>query len=423
MRATRRTFRTAAIATGAIAALAVPTTAAFAADTPPNPQGQVAPDDQNGQDQTGQDQTGQDQTGQDQDKSKDANADKDADTGTDTGRDTDTDTPEPGSWESLGATDLGKGWTADVEVNASARTAKATISLDGAAKGSLTAYEKSASTTIDGNTFTLTPDGKATAKLVDKDKDKEKDKDKPVPGGWVSKGTTDLGKGWTADVEVNASARSAKAEIRHDDSAKGSLKAYIDPAKTKIDGNTFTLSADGTITRTGAKPTPPKPEPKPKPDHKRTLVRQYTNLGGSGFDAKVYKVKSGYEADMIAKSPDTGKKTVWDTIKQSGHKPAYGQHNGAHFVLNPDGTMKGWTEGKRQHHQNENQNQNQTHTRPQTPPKNGTSHVVPKGGVKAGAEGVHPAGDSAPLMAAGGGMAALGAAGLGFALYRGKRND
>lgn len=393
MRATRRTFRNAAITTGVIAALAAPTTAAFAADAPSNPQGQVAPGDQT--DPGEQDQT-PDPGDQDQ-------------------------TPEPGSWESKGTTDLGKGWSAEVEVNASARTAKATISLDGATKGSLTAYENSASTSIDGNTFTLTPDGTVTAKLVDKDKDREKDKDKPVPGGWVSKGTTDLGKGWSAKVDVNASARSAKAAISHDGTAKGSLEAYIKSSSTKIDGSTFTLSADGTITRTGGKPTPPKPQPKPTPDHKRTLVHQYTNLGGSGFDAKVYKTKSGYEADMIAKAPDTGKKIVWDTLKQSGSKPAYGQHNGAHFVLNPDGTMKGWTEGKKA------QPQTKPHTKPhtQTPtkPKNGTSQVVPKGGVKAGADGMTPAGESAPLMAAGGGMAALGAAGLGFALYRRKQND
>ncbi|WP_412077495.1 hypothetical protein ACLF6K_23535 [Streptomyces xanthophaeus] len=45
--------------------------------------------------------------------------------------------------------------------------------------------------------------------------------------------------------------------------------------------------------------------------------------------------------------------------------------------------------------------------------------VVPKGGVKAGAEGVTPAkGDTPVLVAAGGGMAAVGAAGLGFALLR-----
>ncbi|WP_367043813.1 hypothetical protein [Streptomyces sp. Je 1-332] len=386
MRATRRTFRTAAVATGAIAALAVPTTASFAADAPSNPQGQVAPGDENG--------------ATDQDQKKDQDEKKDDET------------PKPGSWESKGTVDLGKGWSAKVEVNASARTAKAAISLDGAAKGSLTAYEKSASTTIDGNTFTLTPDGQVTAKLVNKDKDK------PVPGGWVSKGTTDLGNGWSAKVDVNASARSAKAEIYLHKAVKGSLKSYINPATAKIDGCTFKLTADGTITKTGGKPTPPKPQP--KPDHQRVLVRQYTNLGGSGFDAKVYKVKSGYEADMIAKAPDTGKKTVWDTLKQSGDKPAYGQHNGAHFVLNPDGTMKGWTEGKATP---KPQPKPQPHTQSHTQQKNGTSQVVPKGGVKAGSEGMTPAGESAPLMAAGGGMAALGAAGLGFALYRRKQNN
>ncbi|MEU5955848.1 hypothetical protein [Streptomyces sp. NPDC047525] len=367
MRATRRTFRTAAIATGAIAALAVPTTAAFAADAPSNPQGQVAPGDQTGT--TDQDQTGQDQTGQD--------------------KQTDDETPKPGSWESKGTTDLGKGWSAKVDVNASARTAKAAISLDGAAKGSLTAYEKSASTTIDGNTFTLTPDGTVTAKLVNKDKDKEKqkEKDKPVPGGWVSKGVTDLGHGWSAKVDVNASARSAKAEIYLDKSVKGSLKAYINPSSTKIDGCTFTLSADGTITKKAA------PQPKPQPVDKRVYVR--TAKLADGSTAKIYKLgKNHYQADIYAKGAKL------DTLDANG-RSATGENNGLHVVLHPDGTIKSWVDGK-----------------------TGTgSTVVPKGGVKAGAEDVHPAGESTPLIAAGGGMAALGAAGLGFAVYRRKQNN
>ncbi|MFD9797079.1 hypothetical protein ACFWXK_39760 [Streptomyces sp. NPDC059070] len=45
-----------------------------------------------------------------------------------------------------------------------------------------------------------------------------------------------------------------------------------------------------------------------------------------------------------------------------------------------------------------------------------TTGTVPKGGVRAGAEGVST-GNQVPLIAAGGGMAAAGAAGLGFALY------
>ncbi|WP_329382968.1 hypothetical protein OG625_20500 [Streptomyces sp. NBC_01351] len=50
--------------------------------------------------------------------------------------------------------------------------------------------------------------------------------------------------------------------------------------------------------------------------------------------------------------------------------------------------------------------------------------VVPKGGVKAGAEGVTtPKGDTSLLLAAGGGMAAVGAAGLGFAMLRRNRSS
>ncbi|GHE77017.1 hypothetical protein CP980_16175 [Streptomyces vinaceus] len=53
----------------------------------------------------------------------------------------------------------------------------------------------------------------------------------------------------------------------------------------------------------------------------------------------------------------------------------------------------------------------------------GTDRVVPQGGVKAGAEGADAGsgtskGDTPMLVAAGGGMAAAGAAGLGFALLK-----
>ncbi|MFJ6937573.1 hypothetical protein [Streptomyces sp. NPDC101132] len=57
--------------------------------------------------------------------------------------------------------------------------------------------------------------------------------------------------------------------------------------------------------------------------------------------------------------------------------------------------------------------------------KEATAHrVLPKGGVKAGAEGVEAKGSDTPvLVAAGGGMAAAGAAGLGFALLRRGRHQ
>ncbi|MFD5696766.1 hypothetical protein [Streptomyces lasiicapitis] len=411
MRATRRTFRTAAIATGAIAALAVPTTAAFA-DAPSTPQPQVAPDDQANPNPNPDDEVTPPPTPDDK---VTPTPDPTPDDKTTPDDNTDPDKPVPGGWESKGTVSLGGGWTADVEVNASARSAKAQISLDGTPKGSLSAEGRSASTKIDGYTFTLTSDGSAT-KTGSGDQDGNKDKDKPVPGGWVSKGTVSLGHGWTAKVDVNASARSAKAQIFLNGKAKGSLKAYIKPASTKINGCTFTLNANGGITKTG-KPTPPKP--KPQPAKKRVFVREYKNLGKSGFDAKVYKTRAGYEADMIAKSPSSGKKIVWDTLKQRGNKAAYGQHNGAHFVLNPNGTMKGWVEGR-------------TGGKPHTKPKAHTTdtnasasgdRVVPHGGVKAGAENATPPSHGTPLVAAGGGMAALGAAGLGFAMYRRKQQD
>ncbi|WP_069886442.1 hypothetical protein [Streptomyces luteocolor] len=316
MRATRRTFRTAAIATGAIAALAVPTTAAFAADGPSAPQGQVAAGDQTGTtdqtgtaDQTGQDQTGQDQTGKDQTGKDQTGQDKSKDQD----KQTDKDTPKPGSWESKGTTSLGNGWSAKVDVNASARTAKAAISQNGAAKGSLTAYEKSSTTTIDGNTFTLSPDGTVTMK---------------------------------------------------------------------------------------AKPTPPKPV------DKRVFVRDAKLADGS--TAKIYKLgPNHYQADIIANG------VKLDTLDANG-KAASGQNNGLHVTLNPDGTIKSWVEGKNNGHT----------TQPKHDVRKDSNRVVPKGGVKAGADGVDPgSSDDAPLIAAGSGMAAIGAAGLGFAMYRRKQNN
>ncbi|NEB79252.1 hypothetical protein G3I40_29140, partial [Streptomyces sp. SID14478] len=196
MRATRRTFRTAAITTGAIAALAAPAAAAFA-DTPPAPQQSATTGDQdqttpngNGSDDQGNQGTDQGDQGTDQGQG-------------DQGKGDQTDPPKPGDWESKGTVDLGDGWSAKVDVNASARSARAQISQDGAAKGSLEAYDGSKSTKIGDYTFTLTSDGTITAK---------KDTQPPKPGDWVSKGTVNLGDGWTAKVDVNASARSARAQ-------------------------------------------------------------------------------------------------------------------------------------------------------------------------------------------------------------------
>ncbi|WP_327351300.1 hypothetical protein [Streptomyces sp. NBC_01304] len=375
----------------------------------------------------------------------------------------------PGGWEDKGTQDLGDGWSAAVQVNASARSAKADIALDGSVQGALKAEGKSASTKINDITFTLTTDGSVSKKNDETPKPDQRDfvreytnlggsgfdakvyktkagfeadmfakdpssgryvqwdtlkqsGDKPatgqhngahfaldadgtmkgwvdsdpvVPGGWESKGTQDLGSGWSANVQLNASARIAKAQISLNNAAKGSLQTEPGKSASKvIDGCTFTLNSDGSITK--------KKNETPKPG--RTFVREYTNLGGSGFDAKVYKTKAGFEADLIGKATDSGNLVVWDTLKQSGKQPAYGQHNGAHFVLNPDGTMKGWVEGSTDGGKKD--------------------RIVPKGGVKAGSEGATAEPDETALIAAGGSMAAAGAAALGFAmLRRGRKND
>ncbi|MEV0503476.1 hypothetical protein AB0I84_38575, partial [Streptomyces spectabilis] len=55
-------------------------------------------------------------------------------------------------------------------------------------------------------------------------------------------------------------------------------------------------------------------------------------------------------------------------------------------------------------------------------PRHADGTVTPKGGVRAGADGLREAGDPA-FLAAGGAMAAAGAAGLGFAMLRRGRTD
>ncbi|MEV5978690.1 hypothetical protein [Streptomyces sp. NPDC052114] len=404
MRATRRTFRTAAIATGAIAALAVPTTAAFAADAPSAPQGQVAAGDrtgttdqtdQTGQDRTGdQDQTGKDETGQDkskdQDKQTDQDKSKEQDKSKDKQTDKDVDVPKPGSWESKGTTNLGKGWSAKVDVNASARTAKAAISLNGAAKGSLTAYEKSASTTIDGNTFTLSPDGTVTMKA------------KPTPPKPDDKRVfvrdAKLADGSTAKI-YKLGPNHYQADIIAKGVKLDTLDANGRSASGQNNGLHVTLNPDGTI-KSWVEGTP-----KPKPDTKR--VYKTTVKLADGSLAKIYKLgPNHYQADIIA----NGVKI--DTLDANG-RAAHGQNNGLHVTLNPDGTIKSWVEGKNNGHT----------TQPKHDVRKDSNRVVPKGGVKAGADGVQGSSDDAPLIAAGSGMAAVGAAGLGFAIYRRKQHN
>ncbi|MFC7305832.1 hypothetical protein ACFQVC_16595 [Streptomyces monticola] len=360
MRATRRTLRTSVIAAGVVAGIAaMPVATAFADSPVPTPS-----------------------PTQSQNQNKDQNKEKEQEKQR---------TSEPQGRQLVNTVNLLDGWSAKIF-----KTAGKGYDAELYKGGGLQAKIGQGSSKVTGYTFTLSADGKVSGV---KDKDGN---DKPVPGGWVNKGWTDLGDGWKAEVQVNASARSAKAYIQKAKMHDGNLAANGKTASTKIAGYTFTLTIDGKITKSGKGDDN-------NNDNQRTFVREYKNLGGSGFDAKVYKVKGGYDAEMWAKDPASGKYIKWDTLQQRGNKPAYGQHNGAHFVLNPDGTMKGWTEGGKKKNENKGGKDFQK------------GKVVPKGGVKAGAETAPE--DNTAMLAAGGGMAAAGAAGLGFAMLRRGRRE
>ncbi|MCQ4212559.1 hypothetical protein [Streptomyces longispororuber] len=389
MRATRRTFRTAAIATGAIAALAVPATAAFA-DTTPQP---VASDDQSQNQDQNQDQNGTD--GQDQ-----ATPDQNG-----------TDHTDQNARQLIKSTDLAEGFSAKV-YSVGGNGAEADIFKAGALVTTLKANGSTATTTTGGYVFQLTPDGQLTA-----DQDSSGDRTQPpVPGGWESKGTTDLGHGWTADVKVNASARTAKADIAQNGTAKGHLTAYVDDATKKIDGYTFTLTSDGTVTA--------KKDAKPAPDHRRQYVKTVRLADGVSV-AKVYKLDTcHYQADVYAHGQRL------DTL-DANNRTAYGQNNGLHVALKPNGNVTSWLDAahkKTQHTKPAPQPHSGSGTGSNTGTGTGTgTRTLPQGGVKAGAENVsaHTSGgtDSTPLIAAGAGAAAVGAAGLGFAMYRRKNHN
>uniref|UniRef100_A0AAU2JNH7 Uncharacterized protein n=1 Tax=Streptomyces sp. NBC_00049 TaxID=2903617 RepID=A0AAU2JNH7_9ACTN len=180
--------------------------------------------------------------------------------------------------------------------------------------------------------------------------------------------------------------------------------------------------APGTATTPGAAPTAPAEEPG-REAVGRTFVKAYGNLGGSGLDARVYETKGGHEADIL------NGKAVRHTLKTDGSKADSARHDGVRFVLATDGTLKGWTEGA-----GAKAGDGAMKPAPEATAK-AAPKVIPRGAVMAGAEGVGTsgdgagagagaaAGDSAGLIAGTAGLAAVGAASLGFALLRRGRTE
>ncbi|KOU08858.1 hypothetical protein ADK86_02750 [Streptomyces sp. NRRL F-5755] len=140
----------------------------------------------------------------------------------------------------------------------------------------------------------------------------------------------------------------------------------------------------------------------------RKLVR--TQTLARGYTAKIYKLDgpNHFQADVHIRA---GK--LIKTLETKNQEVASGTYGGVHFVLRSDGTLTSWAEGgdkkdeKKNTHPGEQKNQRQGGGQ--------QTKVTPKGGVKAGAEGVGETPDTPAMLLAGGGAAAA-AAGLGFAL-------
>ncbi|MEU6824439.1 hypothetical protein ABZ921_27730 [Streptomyces atriruber] len=167
------------------------------------------------------------------------------------------------------------------------------------------------------------------------------------------------------------------------------------------------------IPAAGAFADSPAPEPtatrsqQPAP-HAKGEVFEVTL--GNGARAKIQNRGGSYVATISLKGKEIATlSATHPTVTQGGVKYELYPSNG-HIGIT---YLKGQDNGRKQHD-----------TGTATGTKHGTGHktVTPKGGVKAGAEGVRDAGDPAFLVA-GGGMAAAGAAGLGFAMLRRGRTD
>ncbi|MDK9498005.1 hypothetical protein QEZ40_002951 [Streptomyces katrae] len=260
-------------------------------------------------------------------------------------------------------------------------------------------------------------------------------------------------------------------------------------------------------------PVKPSEKPVEKPVEKPGKGRVYVTTVklADGSVAKVYRFGDGhFEADVFARG------TKLDTLVSRNGKPAHGQNNGLHVVLQPNGTVTSWIEGGSRKPVEKPVEKPKPHVKRETSVRitmpdgriarlidgpngkraeismpNGNllgtidmqnrsalndgwtyklvqdgkrvkfvvidgkgggdswvydfstgklieqykaekpakaepskfERVVPKGGVNAGAGGSAPETDTPLLLAAGGGMAATGAAGLGFAMLRRNRTD
>ncbi|ANP52805.1 hypothetical protein J2Z21_000345 [Streptomyces griseochromogenes] len=112
----------------------------------------------------------------------------------------------------------------------------------------------------------------------------------------------------------------------------GTLVSEGKPAYGQNNGLHVTLHPNGTVTSWVERA---KPKPQPKPAAKPVLVASAT-LGDGASKAEVYRIAPNhYVADVSANG------TWLDTLVANG-RTAYGQNNGLHVVLQPDGQLSSW---------------------------------------------------------------------------------
>ncbi|MER6378607.1 hypothetical protein [Streptomyces sp. NPDC001250] len=107
-------------------------------------------------------------------------------------------------------------------------------------------------------------------------------------------------------------------------------------AHGRHNGLHVTLHPDGTVT-SWVERAKPKPKPKPQPVAQRILVSVAT-LADDVSTGKVYKLGANhYEADIYTHG------IKLDTLVAKG-RAAYGENNGLHVALKPDGRLTSWVD-------------------------------------------------------------------------------
>ncbi|MFE4632011.1 hypothetical protein ACFRJ1_01360 [Streptomyces sp. NPDC056773] len=190
------------------------------------------------------------------------------------------------------------------------------------------------------------------------------------------------------------------------------LKAFGKSASAQHGGYTFTLSADGKVT---SKKDATTPKPKPSPDKAKVAG---ISVGGNTMAELSHTAADGPKAVLRVGPEDApaGFKAGHVQATLTKKSPRF-ENNGQKFeIVKADSAkpqLKVTVEGRTKFYDFPAVKKG-TGDKPAKP-------TPPKGGVKAGAEGVEDSSGHTPVIAGSAGLAAAGAAGLGFAMVRRSR--